>query len=62
MVGRVLDRHGRALPWWRVVLAGGRLLEDRESAAAAADEREGTPLRDGGGVPRVDVDRARTRL
>lgn len=62
MVGRLLARDGGVLPRSRVVHADGRLLEGHGSAAAAAGEREETRLRDVGGLPRVDLDRARRLL
>lgn len=46
-VGRILARHGQAVPWWRVVPASGRLapaVADRQSAAL---EAEGVRVVDG---------------
>lgn len=60
-VGRVMALWGGGVPWWRVVHADGALLAGHERAALAQYEAEGTPLRRpaDGGVPHVDMRRAR---
>jgi alkylated DNA nucleotide flippase Atl1 len=62
-VGRVMALWGGGVAWWRVVHADGSLLAGHERAALAAYEAEATPLRypPGGGVPRIDMARARRR-
>jgi len=56
-VGQVMSRHGREVPWQRVVLATGDPAPTaaREALALLADE--GCPLTEGG--TRVDLARAR---
>ncbi|HEX5568103.1 MAG TPA: MGMT family protein [Streptomyces sp.] len=62
-VGRVMALYGGAVPWWRVVRAGGAPPVCHERRALAHYREEGTPLRgapDGAGdVPRIDMRRAR---
>jgi alkylated DNA nucleotide flippase Atl1 len=60
-VGRILATWGGGVPWWRVVHADGSLLAGHERAALAHYVAENTPLRStsGGGVPRIDMRRAR---
>ncbi len=59
-VGRVMAVWGGAVPWWRVVHADGSLLRGHENAALARYQAEGTPLRETrGGMPRIDMGRAR---
>jgi alkylated DNA nucleotide flippase Atl1 len=60
-VGRVLAMWGGGVPWWRVVHADGSLLRGHERAALAQYQAEKTPLRTpaNGGLPRVDMNRAR---
>jgi alkylated DNA nucleotide flippase Atl1 len=62
-VGRIMALWGGGVAWWRVVHADGSLLAGHERAALAAYEAEATPLRHppGGGVPRIDMARARRR-
>lgn len=40
-VGRVLAEHGRAVPWWRVVTATGRLVPGAEAEHAERLRAEG---------------------
>jgi len=62
-VGRVMSQWGGGVAWWRVVHADGSLVAGHERAALARYAAEGTPLRHpaGGGLPRVDMRRARRR-
>jgi alkylated DNA nucleotide flippase Atl1 len=62
-VGRVMALWGGGVAWWRVVHADGSLLTGHERVALAHYEREGTPLRRpaDGGLPRIDMRRARMR-
>jgi alkylated DNA nucleotide flippase Atl1 len=62
-VGRVMALWGGGVPWWRVVHADGSLLRGHERAALAKYQAEGTPLRQpaDGGLPRIDMRRARAR-
>jgi alkylated DNA nucleotide flippase Atl1 len=62
-VGRILATWGGGVPWWRVVHADGSLLAGHERAALARYLAESTPLRAtaGGGLPRIDMRRARAR-
>ncbi len=62
-VGRVLALWGGGVAWWRVVHADGSLLAGHERTALARYEAEGTPLRRlaDGGLPRIDMRRARRR-
>jgi alkylated DNA nucleotide flippase Atl1 len=62
-VGRILATCGGGVPWWRVVHADGSLLAGHERAALARYAAENTPLRGtaGGGLPRIDMRRARAR-
>lgn len=50
-VGTVLRRHGRQVPWWRVVSSRGRLVPGAEAAQAALLRAEGVPVRDGQVAP-----------
>lgn len=56
-VGRLLAASGGALPWWRVVTAGGRLVPGHEDEHARLLEAEGVVLvagrvrRSSGGSP-----------
>ncbi|MCW2667262.1 MAG: Methylated-DNA-(protein)-cysteine S-methyltransferase binding [Frankiales bacterium] len=54
-VGTVMSRHGRQVPWWRVVQASGRPAEPHVQEALDRLRREGCPVV--GEV--VDLDRAR---
>jgi len=60
-VGRVMALWGGGVAWWRVVHADGSLLAGHERSALARYEDEGTPLRRSadGGLPRIDMRRAR---
>ncbi|MFE4593824.1 MGMT family protein [Streptomyces laurentii] len=60
-VGRAMALYGGSVPWWRVVRADGTILPGHEHRALGHYRAEGTPLRDtrGGGVPRLDLRRAR---
>jgi alkylated DNA nucleotide flippase Atl1 len=60
-VGRILATWGGGVPWWRVVHADGSLLAGHERAALARYVAENTPLRGTavGGLPRIDMQRAR---
>jgi len=62
-VGRVMALYGGAVPWWRVVRAGGAPPVCHEGRALAHYREEGTPLREApggaGDVPRIDMRRAR---
>lgn len=58
-VGQVMARYGGAVPWWRVVRADGRLLAGSERRALEHYRVEGTPLRQYGDTPRLDLRRAR---
>lgn len=60
-VGRVLAHWGGGVAWWRVVHADGSLLAGHEQAALARYQAENTPLRQSaaGGLPRIDMKRAR---
>jgi alkylated DNA nucleotide flippase Atl1 len=62
-VGRIMAVWGGGVPWWRVVHADGSLLAGHEQAALARYIAENTPLRKpaGGGLPRIDMRRARAR-
>jgi alkylated DNA nucleotide flippase Atl1 len=62
-VGRIMALWGGGVAWWRVVHADGSLLAGHERAALAAYQAEDTPLRypAGGGLPRIDMTRARRR-
>ncbi|MEV8094977.1 MGMT family protein [Kitasatospora sp. NPDC085879] len=58
-VGRVMSLYGGGVPWWRVIRADGRPLPGHEHRALPEYRAEGTPLREVGGEPRVDLRRAR---
>ena len=60
-VGRVMALWGGGVAWWRVVHADGVLLSGHERTALARYKAEKTPLRQpaGGGLPRIDMKRAR---
>jgi alkylated DNA nucleotide flippase Atl1 len=62
-VGRVMAVWGGGVPWWRVVHADGSLLAGHEQTALARYAVENTPLRRpaAGGLPRIDMRRARAR-
>ncbi len=62
-VGRTMALWGGGVAWWRVVHADGSLLAGHEQAALDAYHAEGTPLRypAAGGLPRIDMVRARRR-
>jgi alkylated DNA nucleotide flippase Atl1 len=61
-VGRVLAQWGGGVAWWRVVHADGSLLAGHEQAALEQYAAERTPLRPrSGGMPRIDMKRARRR-
>jgi alkylated DNA nucleotide flippase Atl1 len=57
LVGRVMSRHGAAVPWWRVVRSDGRPVRGIEARALELLRRDGTPLQD----DRVDMRVARYR-
>lgn len=57
--GRAMALYGGAVPWWRVVRADGLVLPGHEREALEHYRAEGTPLRPGGGAPRLDMARAR---
>lgn len=44
-VGTVMSRHGRDVPWWRVVQASGRPAQPHVSEALAKLVGEGCPVR-----------------
>lgn len=44
-VGQVMARYGHAVPWWRVVRAGGRPPAGHAASARAHYDAEGVPLR-----------------
>jgi alkylated DNA nucleotide flippase Atl1 len=44
-VGTAMSRHGSAVPWWRVLRAGGHAPKGLEAEALSHYLREGTPLR-----------------
>ncbi len=44
-VGTVLSKHGREVPWWRVVQASGRPAEPHLQEALRLLAGEGCPLR-----------------
>ena len=46
-VGTVLSKHGREVPWWRVVQASGRPAEPHLQEALRLLAAEGCPLRSG---------------
>ena len=54
-VGTVLSKHGREVPWWRVVQASGRPAEPHLHEALRLLAAEGCPL----SGERVDLERAR---
>ncbi|MEV7182171.1 MGMT family protein [Kitasatospora sp. NPDC093679] len=58
-VGRVMSLYGGGVPWWRVIRADSRPLPGHEHRALPEYRAEGTPLREVGGEPRVDLRRAR---
>jgi alkylated DNA nucleotide flippase Atl1 len=61
-VGRIMAVWGGGVPWWRVVHADGSLLAGHEQTALARYAAENTPLRrSGGGLPRIDMRRARAQ-
>jgi alkylated DNA nucleotide flippase Atl1 len=45
-VGTALSKHGREVPWWRVVQASGRPAEPHVQEALAKLRAEGCPVRD----------------
>jgi methylated-DNA-protein-cysteine methyltransferase-like protein len=48
IVGNVLHRYGREVPWWRVVLATGRPTPSHPVEALERLRAEGVPLKPGG--------------
>lgn len=54
-VGTVLSKHGREVPWWRVVQASGRPAQPHLQEALGLLAREGCPVRGDA----VDMARAR---
>lgn len=44
-VGTIMAMHGGAVPWYRVVGAGGRLPQGHENEARRRLEAEGVPFR-----------------
>ena len=57
-VGRILNRAGHDIPWWRVVTAEGRPFAGALGRARARFVEERTPLADDGEDLRVDLARA----
>ena len=59
-VGMVMRHDGSAVPWWRVIRAGGHPPVGLEAEARAHYEAEGTPLlaSDGPAGYRIDLARA----
>jgi alkylated DNA nucleotide flippase Atl1 len=57
-VGKVMAHEGSALPWWRVVRAGGLPPADHEARALEMYRVEGTPVVQGRTAWRVDLRRA----
>ena len=57
-VGRILNKHGHALPWWRVVDATGRPYKGAIERAKTHLAEEGTPMAASGSDLRVDLKRA----
>lgn len=55
-VGVVLARHGRDVPWWRIVLADGRPAPVGQAEATVRLVAEGVPFQ---GEERVDLTQAR---
>jgi alkylated DNA nucleotide flippase Atl1 len=43
-VGTVMSKHGREVPWWRVVQASGRPAEPHVQEALAMLAKEGCPV------------------
>ncbi|RAN79222.1 hypothetical protein B5P43_14960 [Bacillus sp. SRB_336] len=59
-VGAVMSRHGSAVPWWRVIRAGGQAPLCHEAGALDHYRGEATELRgQAGGAWRVNMDLAR---
>ena len=59
MVGHVMSRFGAAMPWWRVIRAGGYPPRSLQARAWPFYEAEGTPLTGSGESYRIDMRRAR---
>ena len=59
MVGHVMSRFGAALPWWRVIRAGGHPPRSLQSRAWPFYLEEGTPLIGEEESYRIDLRRAR---
>lgn len=59
LVGQIMARHGAALPWWRVIRAGGRPPIGHEERALPHYTAEGTPLKPGAYGYRIDYAVAR---
>lgn len=59
MVGFVMSRFGSALPWWRVIRAGGYPPRSLHAEAWPHYLREGTPLIGDEEAYRIDMRRAR---
>lgn len=56
-VGQALQRHGRSVPWWRVVRADGTPAPHLRTEQLRLLAQEGVPLTPDGGA--VDFGRAR---
>lgn len=59
MVGFVMSRFGAALPWWRVIRAGGYPPRSLHAEAWPHYVAEGTPLVGDAESYRIDLRRAR---
>lgn len=59
MVGFVMSRFGSALPWWRVIRAGGYPPRSLQAEALPFYIAEGTPLVGDENAYRIDIRRAR---
>jgi alkylated DNA nucleotide flippase Atl1 len=59
MVGHVMSRFGSAMPWWRVIRAGGYPPRSLQARAWPHYQQEGTPLIGEEESYRIDIRRAR---
>jgi len=59
MVGHVMSRFGAALPWWRVIRAGGYPPRSLQARAWPHYTQEGTPLTGPEENYRINIRRAR---
>ena len=59
MVGFVMSRFGSAMPWWRVIRAGGHPPRSLHAEAWPHYVAEGTPLVGDEGSYRIDMRQAR---